>query len=360
MLRTQPRGGDERHVHRHVHAHAHVRAAGATVVYTCMPPEPRSRTRVVSLADTGVGRARAQARELQAIESEHSKNLQSDSWRLQQLHREIAHPEHPWHRFASGNLATLSDAPERLVRLQLTVRPGAGVGGARASVQLRLAADRREAVDVRRELLRFHREHYCSSRMGLALMGKEPLDQLMQWAVPLFGAVPRLEAPPLTYPCLPYPDERLGRLLRVVPMKDTSTVGIGMCMLHVHVGVHVHVRVHVRVRVRVRVSVHVHVRVHVDVRVRVSVPVLACADEGRTSARVTRLPIFPSPHTHLIPLRVSRSAFTADGDLAVTEHPPPVLDEALPVRSRRRRPRSTLPTLPTSTLLPYRPALAAT
>jgi len=38
-------------------------------------------------------------REVNAIESENSKNLQSDEWRLQQLFRSRANPSHPFHRF---------------------------------------------------------------------------------------------------------------------------------------------------------------------------------------------------------------------------------------------------------------------
>ncbi|CAE8667605.1 unnamed protein product, partial [Polarella glacialis] len=56
----------------------------------------------------------ATARELQAVDSEHSKNLQQDSWRQSQLLRNSANPEHPLHHFMTGNSETLRDRPEKL------------------------------------------------------------------------------------------------------------------------------------------------------------------------------------------------------------------------------------------------------
>ena len=38
----------------------------------------------------------ATGREMKAVDSEHSKNLQSDAWRLQQIYKWAADPAHPW------------------------------------------------------------------------------------------------------------------------------------------------------------------------------------------------------------------------------------------------------------------------
>ena len=59
------------------------------------------------------------ARELNAVDSENSKNLQNDAWRLQQLHRWAASSEHPFHKFGTGNLRTLTGLPH----LSLACRP---------------------------------------------------------------------------------------------------------------------------------------------------------------------------------------------------------------------------------------------
>ena len=46
-------------------------------------------------------------REINAVDSENTKNLENDLWRIQQLMCELAIPEHPVHKFGTGNLKTL-------------------------------------------------------------------------------------------------------------------------------------------------------------------------------------------------------------------------------------------------------------
>ena len=57
-------------------------------------------------------------RELNAVNSEHSNNLQNDSWRVLQLRKELANQRHPFTKFGTGNKETLSsnEKSERLVR----------------------------------------------------------------------------------------------------------------------------------------------------------------------------------------------------------------------------------------------------
>ena len=78
-------------------------------------------------------------REVSAIESEHSKNLQSDFWRYEQLFKLRADPNHPYVKFGTGNRQTLRD----------------GDAGAREA------------------LLTFHRRYYQAEQMSLALVGPQ-------------------------------------------------------------------------------------------------------------------------------------------------------------------------------------------
>lgn len=56
----------------------------------------------------------ATERELQAVDSEHSKNRLNDMWRLLQLSRSTADPGHPFSKFGTGSAATLwNDAKAR-------------------------------------------------------------------------------------------------------------------------------------------------------------------------------------------------------------------------------------------------------
>jgi len=87
----------------------------------------------------------ATSRELKAVDSENAKNLQSDSWRLMQLYKSTANPAHPFHKFGTGNLSTLRDRPEDVVRLELRATPG-------GEVALTLAPEHRAPVSVREPL----------------------------------------------------------------------------------------------------------------------------------------------------------------------------------------------------------------
>jgi insulysin len=48
--------------------------------------------------------ASATEREVNAVNSENDKNLQSDSWRLYQLEKATADPKHPFSKFGTGKL----------------------------------------------------------------------------------------------------------------------------------------------------------------------------------------------------------------------------------------------------------------
>lgn len=44
----------------------------------------------------------ATEREINAVNSEHEKNLSSDVWRIKQVHRHVAKADHPYSKFGSG------------------------------------------------------------------------------------------------------------------------------------------------------------------------------------------------------------------------------------------------------------------
>ena len=166
----------------------------------------------------------ATEREMKAVDSENSKNLQSDAWRLQQLHKWAADPKHPWSRFNTGSLETLSDKPASHVKLELS--PRAAVAGSSSGVSAALSARFTPALIVRRALIDFHAKHYSANLMSLAVLGRQSLEELEQLVVPLFAAVPNLDAPLPSWPHPPYPDERLRRHFKVVPVKDFSSLTV--------------------------------------------------------------------------------------------------------------------------------------
>ncbi|PYH38592.1 uncharacterized protein BO87DRAFT_442857 [Aspergillus neoniger CBS 115656] len=99
-------------------------------------------------------------RELRAVDSENKKNLQSDTWRLEQLGRSTSNEKHPIHKFATGNYQCLYEEPVS------------------------------RGVDIRKRFIEFYDAHYSANRMKLVVLGREPLQELQGWVEELFSKVP--------------------------------------------------------------------------------------------------------------------------------------------------------------------------
>ncbi|KAI9740448.1 MAG: hypothetical protein M1834_005028 [Cirrosporium novae-zelandiae] len=104
-------------------------------------------------------------REMQAVDSENKKNLQSDDWRLNQLNKALANPKHPYSHFSTGNLETLSIEPQK------------------------------RGVEIRDEFIKFYEKHYSANRMKVVVLGREPLDTLEAWVGELFSPVKNKDLP---------------------------------------------------------------------------------------------------------------------------------------------------------------------
>jgi Insulinase (Peptidase family M16)/Peptidase M16 inactive domain len=90
----------------------------------------------------------ATSRELNAIESEHAKNLQTDSFRSFQLEKLRANPAHPFAKFYTGNKYTLLD---------------------NTKVQ---------GINLRQALIDFYTRYYSANQMTLAIVAPQSLDEL--------------------------------------------------------------------------------------------------------------------------------------------------------------------------------------
>ena len=147
----------------------------------------------------------ATAREVSAIDSEHSKNLQSDYWRYGQLIKLRAAQSHPLTNFGTGNAQTLRG----------------GDAAARAA------------------LLRFHGEHYAASQMSLAVVGPQSLEQLQKLATGNFGIdkLPRRDdvvPASAAYDSLPLPyapGSGLGSSVVLMrPVQQQRTLSVSWCV----------------------------------------------------------------------------------------------------------------------------------
>ena len=143
---------------------------------------------------------------MEAVDSEFRRNLQSDVRRLFQLTKATSSPAHPFSKFSTGNLQTLS-------------RTAVGSGKPHEAVRA------------------FYERHYLAHQMHLCVFGRESLDELEDAVAKCFAEL-RTEAPPpaedddrlppvlppgLQPSITPFSNEQLGGLLRTkwVKLEDT-------------------------------------------------------------------------------------------------------------------------------------------
>lgn len=100
-------------------------------------------------------------REVNAIDSENSKNLTSDARRRLQILKALADPNHYYSKFSTGHAKTL-DTEQRLEY-------------------------------IREALMAFHRKHYQPSNMTVVLAGPQSLDTLQKWMVEQYSRIPVLD-----------------------------------------------------------------------------------------------------------------------------------------------------------------------
>ena len=108
------------------------------------------------------------AREVQAIDSENSKNLTADARRRLQILKALCDSNHYYSKFSTGNAKTI----DTTARLEY----------------------------VREALLAFHRKHYQPQHMTVVLAGPQSLDTLQEWIVQRFSQIPVRDTTPETSP----------------------------------------------------------------------------------------------------------------------------------------------------------------
>lgn len=134
-------------------------------------------------------------REILAVDSENQKNLQVDPWRINQLDKSTSREDHPYSKFGTGNLNTLKTKPEEL------------------------------GLNVREELIRFHKKYYSSNLMTLCLLGKESLEELEKYAVDMFTAVPNKNLKKVDFDSDPYLKDGTY-VYNVVPVQDLRQLSL--------------------------------------------------------------------------------------------------------------------------------------
>ncbi|KAG5874566.1 hypothetical protein JTB14_019568 [Gonioctena quinquepunctata] len=138
----------------------------------------------------------ATEREINAVNSEHEKNIPNDVWRMDQLDKHLSDPKHPYNTFGTGNKQTLITLPKE------------------------------NNINVREKLLEFHQKWYSSNIMSLAVLGKESLDELEEMVVDLFSGVENKDVESPIWKSHPYRDDQLRKFVYIAPVKDVRNMNI--------------------------------------------------------------------------------------------------------------------------------------
>ncbi|XP_059607534.1 insulin-degrading enzyme [Phlebotomus argentipes] len=135
-------------------------------------------------------------REINAVHSEHEKNVPMDSWRVRQVNKSLSNPQHPYSKFGTGNKKTLDEDCKL------------------------------KGINIRDELLKFQDKWYSANIMSLAVFGKESLDELEEMVTSKFAQVVNKDVTAPTWDESPYTDNETGVRVNVVPVKDTRSLTI--------------------------------------------------------------------------------------------------------------------------------------
>lgn len=129
-------------------------------------------------------------RELHAVDQEHSKNIENDLWREYMILKETGNPSHPNAAFSTGNAKTLSGIPQSALK-------------------------------------EWYHEHYSASKMHLAVISTEPLEELTAKVVKEFSAVPNREITAESAPFTQFASpEQMGHIIYIKPIKDLRRLSL--------------------------------------------------------------------------------------------------------------------------------------
>lgn len=143
-------------------------------------------------------------------------------WRIFQLNKHLTRPNHPWSKFGSGNLDSLSKAAKEAQTGIKTSQNATSEGHALISQPTASQDSTTSEQDadggavgreIRRRLVEWWKKEYCASRMRLSIVGKgkrqittvkqtlklplESLDDLSELAAKMFSPIPNRGRDPL-------------------------------------------------------------------------------------------------------------------------------------------------------------------
>lgn len=135
-------------------------------------------------------------REMNAVDSEHQKNVLSDSWRENAVISAISNKDYPLSNFGTGNLKTLK---------------------------------KEEVKDTKKILRDFYDKYYSSNTMRLVMYGKQSLDELEKYARDMFSEIPNKKKEPISYQGVAFnmkDSNKYHKYVELVPVKNKNKLTI--------------------------------------------------------------------------------------------------------------------------------------
>jgi len=133
------------------------------------------------------------AREVNAVNSEHQKNIMSDTWRQHRITSQFVKAGHPARKFSTGSLETLGDITSE-------------------------------------ELINFYNNNYSANRMGLALLSTHSLDDMEAWTHQYFSDIKDHNLERTEHDPEPFEKKGTFRLVQIDPVKDLRNLEISFAL----------------------------------------------------------------------------------------------------------------------------------
>ncbi|MBM3201137.1 MAG: hypothetical protein FJZ56_01860 [Chlamydiae bacterium] len=127
-------------------------------------------------------------RELNAVNQEHAKNIESDNHRQWMILKTLGNPQHDNRKFSTGTAETLGRIPHE-------------------------------------ELVNWFSTHYSADRMYLTIYTKHPLDQATSWVEEYFAEIRNAKVEPLSYTKL-LSREIEGHIVYQKPVRDLRNISL--------------------------------------------------------------------------------------------------------------------------------------
>jgi insulysin len=133
------------------------------------------------------------AREVNAVNSEHQKNIMNDNWRQYRVTSQFVKNGHPAGKFSTGSLETLGDI-------------------------------------TREELVAFYNNQYSANRMGLALLSTHSLDEMEAWTRQYFSDVKNHNLERTKHDPIVFEKKETFRFVQIDPVKDLRDLEISFAI----------------------------------------------------------------------------------------------------------------------------------